>query len=365
VYSGKPKEAISTAREAITFSNSTPGFGWYQIAAARGYLYDGQLDSAELALNKSASFKEVHIGTTLTQQQYDFTIGLLRLVWYNKKIAALRFADKGWWYRPYTLYLISELQAKKYMHEYVLARQLAQNPERARLVYDLFCGESTVGFDEIYYLMERYSPGYFASMMKDHAEKDPRERVKRYFELYEARLQLAKGETKEATSRLENLLNTVLLDTAHEKLFLGRLYESLALANEKKNIPAEFDKYLNALYDTYPQLIPFSGTKPAMQLTVTGIEDNTTRLVYDQLKQCNMNWKTTPGDYPSAVVQFGKKGSKYEVVLQVTSAQNRRVVAGERFLFKNAEETGAEIAMRLYAKGGAIEIEPPVQTKNR
>jgi hypothetical protein len=251
------------------------------------------------------------------------------------------------------------------MHEYVLARQLAQNPERARLVYDLFCGESTVGFDEIYYLMERYSPGYFARMMKDHTGSDPRVRVKRYFDLYEARLQLAKGETKDATQNLENILNTVLLDTAHEKLFLGRLYESLALANEEQNKPGEADKYLNALYDTYPQLIPFSGAKPAMQLTVSGIEDDVTRQVYSQLMQCNINWKTAPGDYPAAVVQLGKKGSKYEVVLQVTSTQNRRVVAGERFLFRSPQEAGAEIAMRLYAKGGAMEIEPPLQTNNR
>jgi len=60
------------AQQIITESGSTPGFGWYNIALARGYLYDGQLDSCEAALDKAANFKELHIGTTLTQTQYDF-----------------------------------------------------------------------------------------------------------------------------------------------------------------------------------------------------------------------------------------------------------------------------------------------------
>ncbi|HMP92802.1 MAG TPA: hypothetical protein PKD90_08020, partial [Phnomibacter sp.] len=104
VYAGQPKQAIKTATEAIQFSNSSPGFGWYNIALARAYLYDGQLDSAEVTLNKAANFKEVHIGTTLTQPQYEFTIGLLRLVWYYKKMDELKFLHSKWWYNPVKFY---------------------------------------------------------------------------------------------------------------------------------------------------------------------------------------------------------------------------------------------------------------------
>src|ERR1700749_260984 len=38
VYGGKTKEAIALTQNRITESGSTPGFGWYTIALARGYL---------------------------------------------------------------------------------------------------------------------------------------------------------------------------------------------------------------------------------------------------------------------------------------------------------------------------------------
>jgi tetratricopeptide (TPR) repeat protein len=66
IYAGKLGTAIDIASEAIAYSNSSPGFGWYNIALARCYLYDGQLDSAYHTLEKAANFKEIHIGTTLT-----------------------------------------------------------------------------------------------------------------------------------------------------------------------------------------------------------------------------------------------------------------------------------------------------------
>src|SRR3954462_6558994 len=98
VYSGRTKDAMAMCKEAIVNSGSTPGFGWYNIALSRSYLYDGQLDSAEYTLQKAADFKEIHIGTTLTQSQYDFTINLLKLQLAERKIALIKFVNKGWWH---------------------------------------------------------------------------------------------------------------------------------------------------------------------------------------------------------------------------------------------------------------------------
>ena len=95
VYAGRTKEAISTSKEAIDFAGSTPGFGWYNIALGRSYLYDGQLDSAEFAINKAANFKEIHIGTTLTQSQYDFTVNLLKLQLVEKKTGHGKIFEQG------------------------------------------------------------------------------------------------------------------------------------------------------------------------------------------------------------------------------------------------------------------------------
>ncbi|HEX8357540.1 MAG TPA: hypothetical protein VF610_09020, partial [Segetibacter sp.] len=138
VYAGRTKEAMNLCKEAIVNAGSTPGFGWYNIALCRSYMYDGQLDSAEYVIQKAADFKEIHIGTTLTQSQYDFTISLLKLQLTERKIAVAKFGNKGWWYSPAALYAIAGLKFQKMLLQYVLVNQMAANPERDRTVYDLF-----------------------------------------------------------------------------------------------------------------------------------------------------------------------------------------------------------------------------------
>lgn len=357
IYSGNTKEAMKTAKEAIRYSNSSPGFGWYNIALARSYLYDGQLDSAAITLDKAAAFHEIHIGTTLTQPQYDFSIGLLRLVWYHQKIAQLKFFDKNYWYHPAALYELASLQAQKYTHEYVLATQLALNPERGRIIYDLFCGESTVGYDEIFFLMKRYSPKYFMKLMDQYITTDPRNNIRRYFQLYKAKLEWENGKESTAKTALESLMNTVRLDTAHEKLFLGRMYEALAVAYNKDDDKEKTELFTGALYNEYPQLIPFSGLPASMYLEVTGEDDAITKKVVEDLKACNINWKSSAGNgVPSAKISFRKKGIKYEVVINVQHKAWFKVL-NEKFLFKEAEGAGREIAMRLFGSSGTSELE--------
>lgn len=364
IYSGRTKDAMNTAKEAIRFSNSSPGFGWYNIALARSYMYDGQLDSAAITLDKAVAFHEIHIGTTLTQPQYEFTTSLLRLVWFNLKISQLKFFDKGWWYHPSTLYDIANLEAKKYTHEYVLATQLALNPERARIIYDLFCGESTVGYDEIWHLMKRYSPRYFMKLMQQYSDTDPRNNIRRYFQLYDAKLEWENGKRKTAREALEQLMNTALLDTAHEKLFLGRLYESLARAYEQDNNEEKQQLYVNTLYEEYPQLIPFSAMQASMYLQVSGADDAVTKKVVDELKDCNIKWLSSPtANTPSATIVFKKKGIKYDVSINVTAGNNKRIVSNERFLFMQPAGAGKEIAMRIFGSSGATELEQPVAAK--
>ena len=77
INSGKSKKAIDETNGIINQMGSTPGFGWYNIALARSYLYNGQLDSCEKAITKAAQFKELHIGTTLGQAQYNFAVNVI------------------------------------------------------------------------------------------------------------------------------------------------------------------------------------------------------------------------------------------------------------------------------------------------
>ncbi len=125
-------------------------------------------------LDKAANFKELHIGTTLTQTQYDFSINLLKVELLDKSISQVKFINKGWWYSPSNFYEVASLKLKKIMLEYVVVNQLAYDPDRTRLVYDLFCAESTTSFDEAWYLMKSFSAPYFRDKYEAYQRTDNR-----------------------------------------------------------------------------------------------------------------------------------------------------------------------------------------------
>ncbi len=360
VYAGRTKAAITMAQNAITQSSSTPGFGWYNIALARAYLYDGQLDSCEIALNKAANFKELHIGTTLTQNQYLFTINLLRVQLADKKIDQVKFLNRGWWH-SLDLYKLAQLKTEKMMAEYVVVNQLIFNPERDRTVYVVFCGEATTTYDEAGYLLRDFSPQYFTKKYENYQKTDKRANIQRYFKLFAAQFKLQANKTKEAQTDLEAINQSVLLDTSHEKLFVARLYESLAKIYDANGDKNNLRQFRNSLFEEYPQLVPFSGLEMDMRLVTSGAEDPVTKAVIDDVKKCNINWLGTEATAPSptANITFNKKGTAYEAIISVTSPQGKTIVGNQRIIFKQSQDVGGEIALRFFGKGGALVYDPP------
>ncbi|MDB5192328.1 MAG: hypothetical protein JWQ96_1891 [Segetibacter sp.] len=359
VYGGRTKEAMSTSKEAIEFSGSTPGFGWYNIALGRSYLYDGQLDSAEMVLNKATAFKEIHIGTTLTQSQYDFSINLLNLQLIDRKLAQVKFNDDGWWYSPSSLFKLLSLKFEKLLLQYVLINQMASNPERERVVYDLFCGEGTTTFDEAWYLIRDFSPSYFIKKYETYQKEDPRKSLLPYFKLFTHQMQWVDGDEGEALQGYEQLVKEVRVDNANEKLFLGRLYEGLAKGYDEDGNKDNTGFYTNALYEDYPQLVPYSGLKMKIKLTTSGVDDAVTKDVVEEVKDCNIKWVTeADGNTAIATINFIKKGDKYEATVNVKGGSNKLMVADQKMIFKNSKGAGKELALRLFAKGGAMVYEP-------
>ncbi len=356
VYGGKTKQALSTTKEAIDFSGSTPGFGWYNFALGRSYLYDGQLDSAEVAINKAAEFKELHIGTTLTQSQYDFTINMLRLQLIERKMSLVKFKNRGWWYSPTSLYNLTSLKIEKMLLQYVLINQLSANPERTRVVYDLFCAEGTTTFDEATYLIKDFSPSYFIKKYQQYQKNDTRQNLLRYFQLITYQMEWSNGDKDEAMKGYQQIIKEVTLDTANEKLFLGRLYEGLCQAHHERDNEKDFDFYANTLFDEYPQLIPFSGLKTKMRLTTGGVSDDNTAKVLKELKRCNINW-TSAGNVPTASINFIKRGEKYEGTITITSSGGKTLVNNGKIIFKETEGAGTEIALRCFGKSGPLVYE--------
>lgn len=354
VYAGRTKQAMSTCKEAISYSGSTPGFGWYNIALGRSYLYDGQLDSAEYVLHKAADFKEIHIGTTLTQSQYEFSINLLKLQLSVRKIALVKFRNKGWWYSPSDLYKIASLKIEKILMQYILINQMSANPERDRTVYDLFCGESTTTFDEAYYLIKDFSPSYFIKKYENYQKTDKRKNLQRYFRLMTYQMQWANNDDDQAFEGYQQLYKEVMLDTSNEKLFLGRLLEGMVKGNDENDNDKDAAFYSNALYEDYPQLMPFSGIKIKMKLNTGGADDENTQNVVKEIKRCNINWvEEADGDTPVAFVNFNKRGDKYEATVNVKSANNSSIVSNEKMIFKQTEGAGKELALRLFGTSGA------------
>jgi hypothetical protein len=354
VYAGRTKEAMDMCKEAVTASGSTPGFGWYNIALGRSYMYDGQLDSAEYVIRKAADFKEIHIGTTLTQSQYEFTINLLKLQLTARKIALVKFENKGWWYSPTSLYKIAALKIEKILMQYVLINQMSANPERDRTVYDLFCGESTTTFDEAYYLIRDFSPNYFVKKYENYQKNDPRKNLERYFKLFTYQMEEAGSNDRKAFEGYQQLARQVLLDTSNEKLFLARLYEGLAKGNDDYGTQRDYDFYGNSLFEEYPQLVPFTGVTIKMKLTTTGIDDANTQKVLKEIKRCDIEWVNEPdANTPIANIEFAKRGDKYEATVNVKGGSDKAIVANEKMIFKQTEGAGKELALRLFGKSGA------------
>lgn len=364
VYAGNPKEGIKTAKEAIQKAGSTPGYGWYNLALARSYLYDGQLDSAATALQKAAQFKEIHIGTTLTQEQYTFTVQLLQLNLTDKQIAQLKFTDNRWWLHPQQITRIGQLSLQKIIQLYIVATQVALNPERQRIIYDLFCGESTINYDEAWTAIKDFSPQYFIDWFANRIKTDTRKDIHRYFQLCIALLQLERGKETIAGALLTDILHNTTLDTENEKLFLARLYEGLCKYYNNNGNNSNYNAYINLLYQYYPSLLTYSNLKIPIQINTSGINDETTEQVINDLQKGNIKLTNDP-QVIKANITFSTKAQWYQIDIQTTTASGTSVVQ-QTFYFKKPEGVGSELLLRLFGKGGAKawEAEPKPQTNN-
>ncbi len=362
VYGGDTKNAIRMAQEKITESGSTPGFGWYNIALARGYLYDGQLDSCEFFLNKAANFKELHINTTLTQSVYEFTINLLRIQLIEKKVALVKFLDTGWWYSFGALYDIVTLRIEKIMLEYAVVNSMANNPERERLIYDLFCAESTFSYDETMYLLKDFCIPFFQKKYEDYTVSDPRKKINRYFRLFTCKFMLEGGKEDDAEKACRQLLDDTdpsnyqeglsenAADIRFEKLYLYRVMEILSETTSGK----DQDFYRTQCFKMYPQQMLYSGIPAKINISFSGLEnDEIVKAIIADVKDCDIDLSDSP-DAAKADVQFLKTGDTYQVMINVTDEYGAPVVVNSELLFKESKGIGPELAMRLFGKGGAV-----------
>ncbi len=349
IYKGRPKAGELLMKAMIQANGSTPGFGWYNIALARCLYYDGQISESERHAERAANFKELHIGTTLGQTHYDFSIQINKLMNLEAEYAMQRFENKGWWYSPGVLSRMAQLRAQRYMQQFLIINSFAQSPERDLVIYRLFSTESTISWDEVYQLIKNFSANFFIKKFSADAQNDPRPRIRKYFRLMIARLQVQDGNFATAMPVLQELAADKEVDRVYEKLYLARCYQALAECADGLDQPKERDSWLEKLYRIYPQLVPFTSLHMPMQLQVVGAPDEA---VLSRLKQCNIRWDA-PGAQMVAQLRFHAKGTLRFVEYSVRDAQGNYVVAPQRYGYsKDANIAGVSLAYRLFGVGG-------------
>jgi hypothetical protein len=356
IYKGQPKTGIGLARNMIKAAGSTPGYGWYNIALARSLTYDGQVTQAERYDKRAAEFKELHIGTTLGQSHYDFSLQLVRLVNKEQLLQMEKFENSNWWYNPKVLANMAGKLTDKYLQQFLIINQFSQNPERERVIYKLFSTENVVSWDEVWYLIKDFSTKYFLTRFKKEAATDKRQYIHKYFEYFTARLMMEQGKYNEAKPLLGKLLRDPNTDADYEKLFTARIYESLAICATELKKDKERDEWLYKLYTLYPQLVPFSGMKPNMILHISG---NVDKGVEERLLACNINRVNGKGiPAPEAYVIFAGTGKKKSITYYVLDREGNYIVPQQSFGWEKAEATGKELAYRLFNVGGKEQEEP-------
>lgn len=345
---GKTKNAIQLSDDMIKGFGSSPGFGWYNIALSRALTYDGQLAAAQKAVEKAAEFKEVHIGTTLGQSHYDFSIQLLKLIQKEQQIAMQRFEHKDWWYTPKVLGNLTQMSAERLMQQYLIINQFAQNPERDRVVYKLFSTESTVSWDEVWYLIKDFSSAFFVKRFEKELKENQRKPINKYFKLFLARLKIKQSNYKEAKNLLNDIIQDPTMDEEYERLFIARCFQAFAECAEQENDIAELDKWTYQLFKTYPQLIPFSGLKANLKLKVNGSD----AAVMKSFQNCNFTFNKSIADAPTAHISFLKNGTRQSIRFSLVDMKGRVIVPEQSFNYKVADKAGIELAYRICGVGG-------------
>lgn len=347
IYKAQPESAMQSMRDMIRAVGSTPGFGWYNIALARACSYNGDIEESERYLTKAEGFKELHIGTTLGQSHYDFSVNLVKMMNSINRMQQQKFEHKNWWYNPSVLSSLAKQGGEKYLMQYLIVNQFAMNPERDMVVYKLFSTESTVSWDEVWFLIRDFTTKFFIERFEQEVKSgDQRKLIAKYYNLFIAKLKMQKGDYKEAETLLKSIASNENIDEEYERLFIARLYEALATCAKEEGNEQEFDEYLFQFYKAFPQLLPYSDLKPAMKLTIRGGADNT---LVSRLKDCNIDWVTgNAKPAPEAVLSFSNDGNKKTVTYYVVDNSGREIVKRESYTYTKSEEAGLNLAYRLF-----------------
>jgi stress-induced morphogen len=95
-----------------------------------------------------------------------------------------------------------------------------------------------------------------------------------------------------------------------------------------------------------------------MKLNTSGANDEEIQKVLKELKNCRVDWVDEADENTAmAFISFVKKGDRYEATVNAKSGSGKQKVKEEKMIFKETEGVGKELALRLFAKSGAMMYE--------
>jgi tetratricopeptide (TPR) repeat protein len=349
VMKAEPQKSVDDLSLYIRKSGVRPGWGWYNMGLARALMYNGQLDSSLICINKAGKFNDVHIGTTWGQNHYTFSHSILKFINLQRQEAAIRFEDKYYWLSPSKLRKIAEIKLEQYVLQMLIFNQLSSNPERNDVYYRLFASEATISFDEIFYMIKDYGRNYFIKEFGKQAENDERDIIRKYFKLFQGKLYLEKGDTRKALKILDELYSKDLIeDNEYEKLYLARLYEALALANEASGTKNSLEKFRNQFYQTYPQLVPYSPMKMKfrMETETNGVENS--KQILSDLNAFNIDFVSNDDHAPVLKLSFNVDGDKNIVEYSVESSWGTTIVKPSSIVYSDTKDVAKKLAYSIF-----------------
>ncbi len=165
------------------------------------------------------------------------------------------------------------------------------------------------------------------------------------------------GDYNDSKQTFENILNSTILDTANEKLYTARLFESLARSYFHDDNKEQADEMQVNFFKEYPQLFPFSGFTIKMNLTSNAKSDMEKNII-KQLKDCDIDFTDeNEPNVPKALVTFFTLKNKFGVSYIVTKNNGEVVIPEQKMYFKKEESVGKELALRLFGISGPVEFD--------
>lgn len=359
-YRGHPEQADTLLNKVLLEQGSTPGYGWHCIGLARAQHYEGLTAESQERSNKAARFQELHIGTTWGQEQYNLAVASLNY------INQLQFKKEYWfehdewyfWLNPLNWYRWIKYSLEIRHHKMVLAALVAENPERAQVIYSVFSPENLITFDEVWSVIDGFGNEYFIDLYKERLQTDKRPRVKKYFRYFLGKLYLAEGNEEEAIRYFNQVLNDPDREDSYQIMLLARTYEGLAEATTG----SQREAYTQRMYELYPQLLPFTKLTAQFQLQMEGETSGIADDILSDLKNTNVDFNGNKKS-PAVTISFAKNGEALNISYRVETATHILQRGMLRIEPNEQENAGKLLAYRLFGIQKTKTGEKPTQAQ--